>query len=151
MKPPAPRGRGSHLEPANRFTLRTVERYLDQFSPEELEALARRPTRYITERADSIVSENDSPDIPFRFSLNPYRGCEHGCIYCYARPTHEWLSLSAGLDFESQIFVKEDARVLLRKEVASTKWEPQHVSISGVTDAYQPVERRLELTRRCLK
>src|SRR6478752_5378342 len=82
---------------------------------------------------------------------NPYRGCEHGCCYCYARPGHEFLGLSAGLDFETQIFVKEDAPELLRAELSSPKWVPQAVSISGVTDPYQPVERRLQLTRRCLK
>jgi DNA repair photolyase len=87
MQPPAPRGRGSHLEPANRFTLRTVQRDLDQLSAEDLEALARRPTRYVTEQAGSIVSENDSPDVPFRYSLNPYRGCIHGCSYCMSGET----------------------------------------------------------------
>src|SRR5262249_60230000 len=81
----------------------------------------------------------------------PYRGCEHGCPYCYARPTHEYFGLSAGLDFETKIFVKEDAPQLLRKELASPKWKPQTLAISGVTDCYQPIERKLQLTRRCLE
>ena len=84
-------------------------------------------------------------------SLNPYRGCEHGCIYCYARPTHEYLGLSAGLDFETKILVKHDAPELLRRELASPRWEPRVLALSGVTDPYQPVERRLRLTRRCLE
>ncbi|MGH7545805.1 MAG: PA0069 family radical SAM protein, partial [Gemmatimonadota bacterium] len=84
-------------------------------------------------------------------SLNPYRGCEHGCVYCYARPTHEYFGLSAGLDFETKIFVKEDAPELLRKELSSPRWEPQVIVMSGVTDPYQPIERRLAITRRCLE
>ena len=83
-------------------------------------------------------------------SFNPYRGCEHGCIYCYARPTHEFLGFSAGLDFETKIMVKYDAPELLREALSSPRWRPRVLGLSGVTDAYQPVERRLELTRRCL-
>ncbi|HEY0455689.1 MAG TPA: PA0069 family radical SAM protein, partial [Verrucomicrobiae bacterium] len=93
----------------------------------------------------------DSPDVGFDASINPYRGCEHGCIYCYARPTHEYLGFSAGLDFESRILVKERAPELLRKELASPKWKPQVLAMSGVTDCYQPIERKLGLTRRCLE
>jgi DNA repair photolyase len=89
--------------------------------------------------------------VGFETSLNPYRGCEHGCIYCYARPTHEYLGFSAGLDFVSKIMVKEDAPELLRKELSSPKWQPQVIFMSGVTDCYQPVERKLKLTRRCLE
>jgi DNA repair photolyase len=99
----------------------------------------------------SIIATNESPDVGFDASINPYRGCEHGCVYCYARPYHEYLGLSAGLDFEQKILVKEDAPELLRRELMSPKWKPQHLGISGVTDAYQPVERRLQLTRRCLE
>src|SRR5262249_39993373 len=87
----------------------------------------------------------------FNASINPYRGCEHGCIYCFARPNHEYLGFSAGLDFESKILVKEDAPELLRRELLSPRWEPQVIAISGVTDGYQPIERRLRLTRRCLE
>jgi DNA repair photolyase len=151
MQPPSPRGRGSHLEPTNRFTLRTVERDLDQLSADDLEALARRPTRYFPDRAASIVSENDSPDVPFRYSLNPYRGCQNGCCYCYARPTHEYLGLNAGLDFETVIFVKENAPALFRDWLARPGWRPEPVTLSGVTDCYQPVERDRRLTRGCLE
>ena len=97
------------------------------------------------------MTENDSPDVGFRFSLNPYRGCEHGCSYCYARPTHEYLGLNAGLDFETRIFYKEDAPALLREFLARKKWRPEPIAMSGVTDPYQPAERRLLLTRRCLE
>jgi DNA repair photolyase len=109
------------------------------------------PTAFFRDAARSVISRNDSPDIPFDASLNPYRGCEHGCVYCYARPTHEYLGLSCGLDFETRIFVKEDAPGLLRGELGKRSWEPQPVALSGVTDPYQPVERRLRLTRRCLE
>jgi DNA repair photolyase len=140
-------GRGSSDNPPNRFIPLYREK-LDTWTEEDDPAPV---TQFFQDDTKTILATNDSPDIPFDFSLNPYRGCEHGCIYCYARPTHEFLSLSAGLDFESKIFVKENAPELLRKELASKKWVPQTVSISGVTDAYQPVERRLQLTRRCLQ
>src|SRR5262249_28048165 len=91
------------------------------------------------------------PDVGFDASINPYRGCEHGCAYCYARPTHEYLGWSAGLDFEARIMVKEDAPELLRRELSSKKWTPQVVKMSGVTDCSQPIERKLKLTRRCLE
>jgi DNA repair photolyase len=100
----------------------------------------RDPTR-------TIIARNDSPDVGFSASINPYRGCEHGCIYCFARPTHEYLGFSAGLDFESKILVKEDAAELLREELMSPKWKPETIAISGVTDPYQPIERKLEITR----
>jgi DNA repair photolyase len=141
------RGRGAASNPANRFELIHYER--DSTAPEEG---SRSPaTRFYRDHARSILTHNDSPDVGFETSINPYRGCEHACIYCYARPTHEYLGFSAGLDFETRIMVKEDAPVLLRKELASAKWRPRVVSISGVTDPYQPVERRLGLTRRCLE
>src|SRR5262249_18019953 len=97
------------------------------------------------------ISYNDSPDIGFEASVNPYRGCEHGCIYCYARPFHEYLEFSSGLEFESKIMVKEDAPKLLRAELLSQKWTPKVIAMSGVTDCYQPVERKLKLTRGCLE
>jgi len=107
-------------------------------------------TRFYVDGSRTALARNDSPDVGFAVSLNPYRGCEHGCVYCYARPTHEYLGFSAGLDFETRIMVKEDAPELLRRELASPAWEPQTIAISGVTDAYQPIERRLAITRRCL-
>ena len=144
---PPLRGRGTSENPPNRFIPLYRERIDEWIDPEDPAPVSR----FFRDDTRTILATNDSPDIPFSFSLNPYRGCEHGCIYCYARPTHEWLSLSAGLDFETQIFVKEKAPELLRKELSAKKWVPQNVSISGVTDAYQPVERRLQLTRRCLE
>ena len=140
-------GRGAADNPPNRFIPLYREK-LDTWIEEDDPAPV---TRFFRDNTRTAMASNDSPDIPFNFSLNPYRGCEHGCIYCYARPTHEWLSLSAGLDFESQIFVKEDLPDLLRKELSSPKWIPQSVSIGSVTDGYQPIERRVELTRRCLQ
>ncbi|CAF0702490.1 PA0069 family radical SAM protein [Candidatus Methylacidithermus pantelleriae] len=101
--------------------------------------------------AVSLFSYNHSPDLTFRVSLNPYRGCEHGCVYCYARPTHEYLGLSCGLDFETKIFVKREAPELLRRALASPRWRPDPIVLSGVTDPYQPVESRLRVTRRCLE
>ncbi|MBA3883776.1 MAG: PA0069 family radical SAM protein, partial [Chthoniobacterales bacterium] len=98
----------------------------------------------------TIIARNNSPDVGFETSINPYRGCEHGCAYCFARPTHEYLGFSAGLDFESKIMVKQEAPELLEAELSSPKWKAQVVAMSGVTDPYQPIERRLKITRRCL-
>jgi DNA repair photolyase len=103
------------------------------------------------EIARSIVSENDSPDIPFRFSVNPYRGCAHACAYCYARPSHEYLGLGAGTDFETQIYAKTNAAELLRKKLSSKGWTREPITFSGVTDCYQPAESQLKLTRACLE
>jgi len=111
----------------------------------------RSDTLFIPDHAKSIISLNNSPDIPFRKSINPYRGCEHGCIYCYARPTHEYLGFSSGLDFETKIMVKERAPELLKAALENPRWEPSWVNMSGVTDCYQPAERRFGLTRRCLE
>ncbi len=150
-EPTSPRAvhRGTPLNPAGRF-----ERWRAEPDPDAdldpAEERARR-TEFLTDTSVSIISRNESPDIPFRVSLNPYRGCEHGCVYCYARPTHEYLGYSAGLDFETRILVKERAPELLRAELSASSWEPQWLALSGVTDAYQPVERRLGLTRRCLE
>ncbi len=99
----------------------------------------------------SILAKNDSPDLPFTYSINPYRGCEHGCIYCYARPSHEYLGFSAGLDFESKIMVKLDAAKLLEETLQKRSWEAQMVAFSGNTDCYKPIERKLQLTRQCLE
>jgi DNA repair photolyase len=108
-------------------------------------------TQFFRDHSKSVLVYNDSPDIGPGVMLNPYRGCEHGCIYCFARPNHEYLGLSAGLDFESKIFVKTDAPALLRKELNAKKWTPQMIALSGVTDCYQPIERKLKLTRQCLE
>lgn len=139
--------RGASGNPDNRFEKIHLERNED-WNPEE-DALPR--TQFLKDRSGTIINYNDSPDIGFEASINPYRGCEHGCIYCYARPTHEYLGFSAGLDFETKIMVKMDAANLLRAELASPKWQPQVIAMSGVTDCYQPVERRLKLTRQCLE
>ncbi len=145
-KSPAVRGRGVASNPANRFErLRMV----DPDDP-ELERIAPG-TRFYRDTSRSIIATNDSPDIGFDASINPYRGCEHGCAYCYARPTHEYLGLSAGLDFETKIFVKEEAAALLRAELSSPRWVPKTLMMSGVTDCYQPAERRLGITRACLE
>jgi DNA repair photolyase len=148
MSTPLPiHGRGASINPPNRF----VPLYREAVAGWTEEDDPAPRTRFFRDTSRTVLTTNSSPDIPFEFSLNPYRGCEHGCAYCYARPGHEFLGLSAGLDFETQIFVKEDAPELLRKELSSPKWVPQSVSMSGVTDPYQPVERRLQLTRRCLE
>lgn len=139
-------GRGATINPRGRF-----ER-LEVALEEEAEHEAGRPrTVYLRDDSQSIISTNDSPDIGFRSSFNPYRGCEHGCSYCYARPYHEYLGFSAGQDFETKIMVKPDAAKLLRKALSSPKWQPEVLAISGVTDCYQPVERKLEITRQCLE
>lgn len=140
-------GRGASDNPGNRFESIHYEPD-DEANPEDRPAPATLFFRDITR---SIIATNDSPDIHFETSINPYRGCEHGCIYCYARPYHEYLGFSAGLDFETRILVKEDAPALLRKELTSPKWQPQMIAISGVTDPYQPIERRMCITRGCLQ
>src|SRR5881409_2970144 len=139
-------GRGAGFNPPNRF-----ERLHLEPSDEDQGESRAAPTEYFIDNTRSVLAKNDSPDVPFTFSVNPYRGCSHGCIYCYARPTHEYFGLSAGLDFETKIFVKEDAPQLLREELHSPKWEPAAITLSGVTDCYQPVERHLKITRRCLE
>src|SRR5579864_567482 len=146
---PTIKGRGAADNPGNRFERLHVEPDLEA-SPEDDESSPPQ-TVYLRDSSRSIIVANDSPDVGFTHSINPYRGCSHGCIYCYARPTHEYLGFSAGLDFETKIMVKADAPQLLRQELGSPKWEPRTLSISGVTDCYQPVERKLQLTRRCLQ
>ncbi|MFN4261445.1 MAG: PA0069 family radical SAM protein [Gemmataceae bacterium] len=141
------RGRGASENPPNRFERLRQE----PIAAEEEEDAPAPRTQFFRDPSRSILTRNDSPDIGFTVSLNPYRGCEHGCAYCYARPTHEYLGFSSGLDFETKILVKEDAPELLRKELAAKSWQPQVVSLSGVTDPYQPIERRLRLTRHCLQ
>src|SRR5258706_10714888 len=140
-------GRGGANNPPNRFEKIELERDAD-WDPEE-DPLAR--TTFLKDHSSTVITYNNSPDVGFEASINPYRGCEHGCIYCYARPTHEYLGFSAGLDFETKIMVKQNAPGLLREELSSTRWTPKIIAMSGVTDCYQPVERRLKLTRGCLE
>lgn len=139
------RGRGSSHNPANRFTDQSVSTF--EYFDEPLPAPKLQVT---SDHAKTVISKNDSPDVGFDFSLNPYRGCEHGCSYCYARPTHEYLGLSAGIDFETKIFAKYDAADILRKTLMDEKWKPAPLILSSVTDPYQPVEQRLGITRNCL-
>ena len=146
-KPVQIRGRGASDNPPNRFERLAYERDPDYVDPEE----PSPQTVFLKDASRSFIAYNDSPDVGFDASINPYRGCEHGCIYCYARPTHEYLGMSAGIDFETRILVKEDGPQLLRQELASRKWTPQVIAISGVTDAYQPAERHFGLTRACLE
>ena len=143
------RGRGAGSDPANRFERTRV--VTEAYDGEEFEERPRLKTEFIRDASKSIISENTSPDIPFRYSVNPYRGCEHGCAYCYARPTHEYLGYSAGLDFESKILVKEDAPRLLREALMKPSWAGESICLSGNTDCYQPAEREYQLTRGCLE
>jgi DNA repair photolyase len=146
-------GRGASWSPANRFEKLHVDLRDTDFADVDpgAEERPRRATQYFRDGTKSIITRNTSPDVGFETSLNPYRGCEHGCIYCYARPTHEYLGFSAGLDFESKIMVKTSAPDLLRAEMESPSWRPQTLVMSGVTDPYQPIERKLRITRGCLE
>ena len=152
-QPAAPRGRSTASNPPNRFERLHVEADAAGLDAETMAASARArvPTQYFDDRSGSVLARNDSPDVPFTYSLNPYRGCEHGCIYCYARPSHELLGFSSGLDFETRIVVKRDAPALLEAALRSPRWQPQVVALCGNTDPYQPVERKLRLTRGCLE
>jgi DNA repair photolyase len=146
IRPPALRGRGSSSNPGNRFE--SIARVPDPIGADEVCSPA---TQFLADRSRSVIAYNESPDVGFAASVNPYRGCEHGCVYCYARPTHEFLGFSAGLDFETKIVVKSGAPEILRRELSRPQWRPRVLAMSGVTDCYQPVERRLRLTRRCLE
>jgi len=143
------KGRGSTFNIPNRFE----KLHLEPLPIEHDDEVGIRsiPTVFYLDSSKSILSKNDSPDLPFTYSINPYRGCEHGCIYCYARPSHEYLGFSAGLDFETKIMVKMKAPELLEEALGRKSWEPQVVAFSGNTDCYQPVERKLQLTRKCLE
>jgi DNA repair photolyase len=143
------KGRGSATNPVGRFERLDVV-HEPGYGPGEVHG-APPQTLYLEDPSRTILSRNDSPDIPFEVSLNPYRGCEHGCTYCYARPTHEYLGFSAGLDFESRILAKRHAPALLRKALGAPSWKPQVIAMSGVTDPYQPVERSARITRGCLE
>lgn len=161
MKPPnsfnpksiTPHGRGATSQPINRFASNiAVPDYANfEDDAEFLAELRAVPTEFLVDDSQSIISENQSPDLPFRYSLNPYRGCEHGCAYCYARPTHEYLGFTAGLDFETKILVKSKAPELFREWLARDGYLPEPIMFSGVTDCYQPAERRFQLTQRCLQ
>ncbi len=151
------KGRGTATRLAHRFESTAREADLDNTPPPEAAhddefAIEGVPvTGVVHEQARSILSRNDSPDIPFMWSVNPYRGCEHGCIYCYARPTHSYLNLSPGLDFETRLVAKVNAAELLRKELSRPSHEPSPINIGSATDAYQPIERELRITRGVLE
>ncbi len=154
--PRATKGRGAIANVRGRYEVEEREAFDDgwdglDLSIEEHEDAAPLKTAVTEERARSIISRNDSPDIPFRLSLNPYRGCEHGCIYCFARPTHSYLGLSPGLDFESKLFAKVNAAELLRGELGKTGYATDVIAVGVNTDAYQPIERDLKITRAVLE
>jgi DNA repair photolyase len=148
--PVAPKGRGAGTNPGNRFEATTREAFDDGWGTltEDMPALRTTLTR---EAAKSAMSFNSSPDLGFDRSLNPYRGCEHGCVYCFARPTHAYLGLSPGLDFETKLLFKPDMPTLLARELSRPGYVARTVTLGANTDPYQPVERRLELTRRTLE
>ncbi|HJV84111.1 MAG TPA: PA0069 family radical SAM protein [Noviherbaspirillum sp.] len=153
--PKARKGRGAVTNMQGRHELLIRESIDDGWSqgqpgPDEEEAPPPK-TQIMPETAKSILTRNSSPDVPFNVSLNPYRGCEHGCIYCFARPTHSYLGLSPGLDFEMRILAKVNAPELLRQELAAPSYMPEPVALGVNTDAYQPCERELKLTRRVLE
>lgn len=148
--PPGPRGRGAGFNPANRHAAWEREEVDDGWPPDG-EPAPPLVTQLTPDASRSIISWNRSPDVPFDRSVNPYRGCEHGCIYCYARPSHAWLGLSPGLEFESRLFFKPDAPALLRRELSKPGYRAAPLALSGDTDAYQPSERRLGLTRGLLE
>jgi DNA repair photolyase len=144
--PMATKGRGANLNPPNRFERLHVEPLDDHWEDDRTVE-----TEFLVDASRTILAKNDSPDLDFTYSINPYRGCEHGCVYCYARPSHEYLGFSAGIDFESKILVKPEAPELLEQAFKKKSWQPQVIAFSGNTDPYQPVERKLRLTRRCLE
>jgi len=143
----ARRGRGAATNPINHFERFHCEEDIGALTDDERRSI---PTQLFYDDSKSILSKNNSPDVPFTYSVNPYRGCEHGCSYCYARPTHEFLGFSAGLDFESRIVVKRRAPEVLADAFENASWHPQVIALSGNTDPYQPIERKLEISRRCL-
>ena len=142
--------RGARSFVAGRFETLAREPFDDGWTPEERDA-AELQTSVTEERARSIISRNDSPDIGFSQSINPYRGCEHGCIYCYARPSHAYLELSPGLDFETRLFAKTNAAELLRAELSKQGYVPSPIAIGANTDCYQPIERKFRITRQIVE
>jgi DNA repair photolyase len=149
---PQIRGRGALENPTGRFEKLEAFETRDEtfFDAEELEERQIETCVY-NDKTKTIVATNDSPDIGMEVTVNPYRGCEHGCIYCYARPGHEYFGLSAGLDFETKIFAKPEAAALLKQELSKPSWIPKVLTLSGVTDCYQPIERKLKITRGCME
>lgn len=143
-----PHGRGAADNPANRYHREERVPFDDGWGRD---APPKLRTEVAIDRSRKAISYNDSPDLPFDRSINPYRGCEHGCIYCYARPTHAWLDLSPGLDFESRLFARPDLPGLLRQELAAPAYRPATVALGAITDAYQPIERDRRITRRVLE
>lgn len=144
------KGRGAVSSPQGRFASRLRDPFDDGWE-QESEPGAPLRTTVTAETARSIISHNDSPDLPFEQSLNPYRGCEHGCIYCYARPSHAYWDLSPGLDFETRLFAKPNAALLLREALAKPAYHCRPIAIGANTDAYQPIERQWQITRQVLE
>lgn len=150
------RGRGATVNPDGRYEKYCTETDPDAYDDELKNSDERTErnqvkTTIFKDTSRTVISTNDSPDLYMDATLNPYRGCEHGCIYCYARPTHEYLGHSVGIDFETKIYTKEDAPRLLAQKLASKTWQPQVINFSGVTDCYQPIEKQLRITRQCLE
>jgi DNA repair photolyase len=157
-----PRGRGAGVAPGNRYEslrLHVLGDHLDEVSQQRQQSQAQGEaavppavaTQVFADATRTLINPVDSPDLGFRWSINPYRGCEHGCIYCYARPDHERLGFNCGLDFETKIFAKFDAPKLLRKELGRRSWQGEPIMMAGVTDVYQPIEAGLKITRGCLE
>ncbi|MGI9547321.1 MAG: PA0069 family radical SAM protein [Flavobacteriaceae bacterium] len=147
------KGRGAQQDPANRF-LELHHEILDEFLEycvKNKEASVNPKTNYIPVFPKTVVNKVTSPDVPMNYSMNPYQGCEHGCVYCYARNTHEFWGYSAGMDFEKNILIKEEAPALLERKISSKKWKAETIVLSGNTDCYQPAEKNYKLTRACLK
>ncbi len=144
------RGRGARSNASGRFESQAREAFDDGWTLEDAEPQQLKTT-LTAEKAKTIISKNTSPDVGFSRSINPYRGCEHGCIYCYARPAHAYMGLSPGLDFESQLFFKPEAGKLLERELSAPRYEPQFIHIGGNTDPYQPQERTARVTRQVLE
>jgi DNA repair photolyase len=147
---PPPKGRGAKSNASGRYESAAVEAFDDGWTVED-EGPAQLATTLTAEKARTILTRNDSPDIGFDRSINPYRGCEHGCIYCYARPAHAYMGLSPGVDFETRLFFKPEAAQLLEKELSKPGYRPAPIHIGGNTDPYQPVEKQLRITRGVLE
>lgn len=145
------KGRGATLNRVGRFERQTRDAVDDGWGGLDPDLAPPAATELYADNSRSIIAQNTSPDIPFEQSINPYRGCEHGCIYCYARPTHHFLGLSSGLDFETQIYIKHDAAELLKEAFSRPGYRPSPLALGSNTDPYQPIERRLQLTRRVLE
>ncbi len=144
------KGRGAGISPEGRFEIIRREAFDDGWTVDE-EELPPLRTQVTEERARSIIARNDSPDIPFTQSINPYQGCEHGCVYCYARPSHAYRNLSPGIDFETRLFAKVDAAEVLREELSRPGYNCEVISIGANTDPYQPIERKYAITRGVLE